>query len=97
MLLCGPEAAWDPVAVVELEKKYPGLLTVRHLAREGSDSVLLDPNGDVLEMLGVKSLASYIIRPDGHISYRCGGANLTGAEAHLSTLLSPARPQAEHG
>jgi hypothetical protein len=76
------------VRVVDLEKKYSGLLTVRHLARAGSDSVLVDPTGDVLAMLGVESLASYIIRPDGHVSYRSGGANLAGAESHLSTLLA---------
>jgi hypothetical protein len=97
MLLCGPESEWNAVAVVKLEKKYPGLLTVRHLAREGSDSVLLDPTGEVLAMLGVEPLAIYIIRPDGHVSYRSGGANLAGAEAHLSTLLSPAGPPAEQG
>jgi len=88
LLLCGPESEWDPVAVVELEKKYPGLLSIRHLAREGSGSVLLDPTGEVLAMLGVRSTASYIIRPDGHISYRSGGASLGGAGAHLSRLLS---------
>jgi 2-polyprenyl-6-methoxyphenol hydroxylase-like FAD-dependent oxidoreductase len=90
ILLCGPEAEWDAVEGVGLEKKYPGLLTIRHLAREGSDSALLDPTGEILTMLGVESLAIYIIRPDGHVSYRSGGASLTGAEAHLSTLLSAA-------
>lgn len=92
MLLCGPEAEWNPVMVVELEKMYPGLLTVRHLARQGSDSVLLDPTGVVLAMLGVESLAIYIVRPDGHVSYRSSGADLAGAQTHLSTLLSPTVP-----
>lgn len=88
MLLCGPEAAWDPVAVVELEKKHPGLLSIRHLAREGSGSVILDPTGEALAMLGVESLATYIIRPDGHVSYRSAGRSLARATTHLSKLLS---------
>lgn len=94
MLLCGPESAWDPVALVEMEKKYPGLLSIRHLAREGSDSVLLDPTGAALEMLGVASHATYIIRPDGYISFRSGGARVARAAAHLSTLLSRTTPRA---
>ena len=89
MLLCGPEADWDPVAVVELEKRHAALLSIRHLAREGSSSALLDPTGEALAMLGVDSLATYIVRPDGHVSYRSAGPSLAGATAHLSTILSP--------
>jgi hypothetical protein len=97
MLLCGPEAAWDPVAVVELEKKYPGLLSIRHLAREGSSSVLLDQKGEALALLGVESLAIYIIRPDGHVSYRSAGRSLARATTHLSKLLPHTVPVAARG
>jgi 2-polyprenyl-6-methoxyphenol hydroxylase-like FAD-dependent oxidoreductase len=88
ILLCGPEAEWDAAAVMELEKKYPGFLSIRHLARDGSDAALLDPTGDALAMLGVPSLATYVIRPDGHVSYRSTGRSLAGAAAHLAKLLS---------
>jgi len=90
MLLCGSESEWDPIAVVDLEKKYPGLLSIRHLVREGSGSVLLDPTGEALALLGVQSDASYIIRPDGYVSYRSAGRTLAGAATHLSKLLSGA-------
>jgi 2-polyprenyl-6-methoxyphenol hydroxylase-like FAD-dependent oxidoreductase len=87
MLLCGPEVEWDAGSVMALEKKYPGLLSIRHLAREGSESALLDPTGEILKMLGVQSLATYVIRPDGHVGYRSAGDSLAGAEAHLSRIL----------
>jgi 2-polyprenyl-6-methoxyphenol hydroxylase-like FAD-dependent oxidoreductase len=88
MLLCGPEVDWDPAAMVELERKYAGLLSIRHLAREGAGSVLLDPTGEALALLGVESHAIYIVRPDGHVSYRSAGRSLEGAGTHLSTLLT---------
>lgn len=90
MLLCGPEAEWDPGALVQLEKQHTGLLSIRHLARDGSSSVLLDPRGEALAMLGVQSHATYIIRPDGYVSYRSAGRSVAGAAWHLSKLL--ARP-----
>lgn len=91
MLVCGPEADWDQAAVVDLEKRYAGLLSIHHLAREGSSSALLDPTGEALALLGVGSLATYVVRPDGHVSYRSAGHSLAGAAWHLSTLLSPRR------
>jgi 2-polyprenyl-6-methoxyphenol hydroxylase-like FAD-dependent oxidoreductase len=87
-LLCGPENDWDPAAVVALEKKHSGLLSIRHLSRTGLGAVLVDPTGEALSMLGVESHATYVIRPDTYISYRSAGRSLSGAAAHLSKLLS---------
>jgi hypothetical protein len=39
-------------------------------------------------LLGIGGEATYVIRPDGHVSYRSAGASLVGAVAHLSTLLA---------
>jgi 2-polyprenyl-6-methoxyphenol hydroxylase-like FAD-dependent oxidoreductase len=91
VLLCGPEADWDPPAVAGLERRFAGLLSIHHLAREGSSSALLDPTGKALALLGVESLATYVVRPDGHVGYRSAGRSLGGAAAHLSTLLTPIR------
>jgi 2-polyprenyl-6-methoxyphenol hydroxylase-like FAD-dependent oxidoreductase len=88
MLLCGPETAWDSAAILGLEKTHAGLLSTRHLSTAGSESVLCDPGGTVLALLGVRDLAIYIIRPDGHVSYRSAGASLDGAVAHLAGLLA---------
>jgi len=88
MLLCGPETAWSAADILGLEKRYAGLLSTRHLSRAGSESVLCDPTGSALALLGVRDLAVYIIRPDGHVSYRSAGASLDGAVAHLANLLA---------
>ena len=88
MLLCGPETAWSAADILGLEKRYAGLLSTRHLSRAGSESVLCDPTGSALALLGVRDLAVYIIRPDGHVSYRSAGASLDGAVAHLASLLT---------
>jgi 2-polyprenyl-6-methoxyphenol hydroxylase-like FAD-dependent oxidoreductase len=88
LLLCGPETAWDGAAILQLEKRFGALLSIRHISRTGSDSVLQDPSGGALALLGVRQAALYVVRPDGHISYRCAGTSLEGAVAHLSTLLT---------
>lgn len=88
MLLCGPETAWNAAQILGLEKRYAGLLWTRHLSRSGSESVLCDPTGSALALLGVGDQALYIIRPDGHVSYRSAGASLDGAVAHLANLLT---------
>lgn len=88
LLLCGSETAWDGAEILQLEKRYGGLVSIRHLARTGSQSILGDPAGQALLMLGVADEATYVIRPDGHVSYRSAGSSLTGAVAHLSTLLA---------
>lgn len=88
LLLCGPETAWDGAVILQLEKRYGALLSIRHLSRTGSDSILQDPTGSALALLGVRDQAIYVIRPDGHVSYRCAGTSLDGLVAHLSTLLT---------
>jgi hypothetical protein len=32
----------------------------------------------------VKGTAQYLIRPDGHIGYRCGGTDLNGLQRYLT-------------
>jgi 2-polyprenyl-6-methoxyphenol hydroxylase-like FAD-dependent oxidoreductase len=87
LLLCGPETSWASSAIIELETKFGGLLSIHNLVRDGSESALLDPTGDALALLGVRDTASYVVRPDGHVSYRSDGADLSGASRHLSELL----------
>ena len=94
MLLCGPETGWDAAEILRLEKRYGGLLSTRHLSRAGSESVLCDPTGSALALLGVRDRAVYIIRPDGHVSYRSAGISLDGAMAHLANLLNLFRSSA---
>jgi hypothetical protein len=48
-----------------------------------SDATLVDEEGTALAMLGVDSTAQYLIRPDGHVAFRCGGTDLAGLGDYL--------------
>lgn len=87
LLLCGPETSWASSTIMELETKFGALLSIHHLVRDGSESALVDPTGDALALLGVRDTASYVVRPDGHVSYRSEGADLSGASSHVSELI----------
>jgi hypothetical protein len=43
----------------------------------------VDEEGTALAMLGVDSTAQYLIRPDGHVAFRCGGTDLAGLGDYL--------------
>jgi len=93
LLLCGPVAAWDPAAVAAARERYPDLLAVHHLGRDpapGGADVLTDPTGRLLRRLGRGDPAQYLVRPDGHVGYRCGGTDLTGLRGYLARWLPPA-------
>jgi hypothetical protein len=53
------------------------------------DWTMTFPNG-ALGRMGVESTAQYVIRPDGHVGFRCGGADLTGASRYLHEWFMPA-------
>jgi hypothetical protein len=46
----------------------------------------------VFTRLGVESTAQYLVRPDGHIGYRCGGDDLAGLQRYLAHWLPNAPP-----
>jgi hypothetical protein len=83
LLLCGPMAAWDSRSVGELGGRFRGLLVSTHLTRDESDQVLVDPDGEALSRLGVENTAQYLVRPDGHVAFRCAGTDLNRATAYL--------------
>jgi hypothetical protein len=60
---------------------------VHHLTREAAPAVLEDVDGQVFARLGVDGTAQYLIRPDGHIGYRCGGDDLAGLQRYLARWL----------
>jgi 2-polyprenyl-6-methoxyphenol hydroxylase-like FAD-dependent oxidoreductase len=66
--------------------------TPRQAGREGppyghetdsSQATLVDEDGTALAMLGVDSTAQYLIRPDGHVAFRCAGTDLAGVGGYL--------------
>jgi 2-polyprenyl-6-methoxyphenol hydroxylase-like FAD-dependent oxidoreductase len=85
LLLCGPADAWpasvtagigDPIANHRLSSaEAPGLLQ--------------DLDGQAHRRLGLSAgdLATFLIRPDGHVGYRSGGPDLTGLQSYLRRWL----------
>ena len=73
LLLCGPPGDWHPSQLTALRHRYPDTLTVHYLTREATPGALQDFDGQVFARLGVDGTAQYLVRPDGHIGYRCGG------------------------
>jgi 2-polyprenyl-6-methoxyphenol hydroxylase-like FAD-dependent oxidoreductase len=98
LLLCGPPDAWpagaepaaDGPAADRPAADRPAALTVHRLGGQPGQGLLHDPDGTALRRLGLDAsgVAHYLVRPDGHVGYRAGGADLTGARAYLSRWLA---------
>jgi 2-polyprenyl-6-methoxyphenol hydroxylase-like FAD-dependent oxidoreductase len=87
LLLCGPPGDWHPSQLTALRHRYPDTLAVHRLTREATPGALHDVGGQVFARLGVNDRAQYLIRPDGHIGYRCGGDDLAGLQRYLARWL----------
>jgi 2-polyprenyl-6-methoxyphenol hydroxylase-like FAD-dependent oxidoreductase len=83
LLLCGPVTAWSRVGGVRLAQGFPDVLAINYLTREYSDGALVDSSGEIFTRLGVDRHAMYLIRPDGHVAFLCGGTDLHGPAAYL--------------
>jgi hypothetical protein len=87
LLLCGPPGAWDAGRLNALRERSPARPQVHRLSRHPATGVLLDPDGNVLRRLGVQHTAQYLVRPDGHIGYRCAGTDTGDLERYLAHWL----------
>jgi 2-polyprenyl-6-methoxyphenol hydroxylase-like FAD-dependent oxidoreductase len=85
LLLCG-SADHFPQAAVTVAPR-PGVLTVHRLSPDPAPGVLHDVAGQALARLGVTTSGHYLVRPDGYVGYRAGGANLAGLKRHLGQWL----------
>jgi 2-polyprenyl-6-methoxyphenol hydroxylase-like FAD-dependent oxidoreductase len=94
LLLCGPAHTWAAGASAELTDRHPGWITVHRLSRDTGPGVLHDVDGLALRRLGLRgSEAGHcLVRPDGHIGYRCAGTDLRGLGAYLARWLPGASP-----
>jgi 2-polyprenyl-6-methoxyphenol hydroxylase-like FAD-dependent oxidoreductase len=93
LLLCGPPGDWHPSQLSTLRRRHPDTLAVHHLTRAAAPGALHDLDGQVFARLGVNDKAQYLIRPDGHVGYRCGGDDLAGLQRYLARwLLTTSRP-----
>jgi 2-polyprenyl-6-methoxyphenol hydroxylase-like FAD-dependent oxidoreductase len=87
LLLCGRPGDWDATQVAAVSGRYAGTLAVHHLTRDAMRGTLHDVDGQAFARLGVQGTAQYLIRPDGHIGYRCGGSDLDGLQRYLTRWL----------
>ncbi|MFR9775409.1 FAD-dependent monooxygenase [Micromonospora sp. MS34] len=86
LLLCGPPAAWSSAGTAALTRRYAGRLDVHRLSEPDATQVSAARLWRRLGLTaGVGGL--YLIRPDGHIGYRAGGAELTGVLTYLERWL----------
>jgi len=83
LLLCGPVAAQDAQCLADLEDQFRGVVSTVRLTRHESNSALIDQDGEALRRLGVADAAQYLVRPDGHIAFRCAGRDLNPTIRYL--------------
>ncbi len=95
LLLCGPFSSWDPLSLEALSQRFARLISITYLTRDDdAPGALIDRDGETLTRLGVKRSAQYVVRPDGHIGFRCAGVDLSGANTFLARWFFP-RPRKE--
>jgi 2-polyprenyl-6-methoxyphenol hydroxylase-like FAD-dependent oxidoreductase len=92
LFLVGDPAVWDEARLAEIAERYDGLVRARVLGvNDGGTGVLADPSGEVCATLGVRAAAPYLVRPDGYISFGCGGHFLRSVAAYLARWLGWSR------
>jgi 2-polyprenyl-6-methoxyphenol hydroxylase-like FAD-dependent oxidoreductase len=88
LLLCGNIDTWDTTQLAALRKHREGLVRLTHLSRAPAPGALVDESGEALAMLGARDEAQYLIRPDGHVAFRCAGHDLQALERYLTEWYS---------
>jgi 2-polyprenyl-6-methoxyphenol hydroxylase-like FAD-dependent oxidoreductase len=83
LLLCGQPDAWDSEQITELASHYAGLLRIHYLARSAVPGALVDGAGEAFARLGVDDAGQYLVRPDGHVGFRCPGRDLRRVTQYL--------------
>jgi len=90
LVLCGAPEGWDRVRLADLTARHEGVLAVHYLTASTTPGALVDGSGGVLSRLGVRgpqASAQYLIRPDGHVGFRCAGRDLGAVAIYLRQWL----------
>lgn len=96
LLLCGPLDGWNRSLAAAIEARHPGLVTIHYLTARSSPDALVDTTGHVLSRLGVsgsRDSGQYLVRPDGHIGFRCAGRDLGAVTMHLDRWFPGTTPR----
>ena len=94
LVLCGERDGWDPVQATAITARYPGVVAIHYLTARSSAEALIDTGGGVLLQLGVRGAqdsTQYLVRPDGHVGFRCAGRDLSALTMYLDRWLVPRR------
>ncbi|HEV8365975.1 MAG TPA: FAD-dependent monooxygenase [Gemmatimonadaceae bacterium] len=91
LLLCGAPDRWHLAPLRAAMLLDDGLVAVRYLTTHASANHLVDSDGRVMRLLGVKDAAQYLVRPDGYIAFRCAGRDLKGVTHYLRSWIRPVR------
>jgi hypothetical protein len=89
LVLCGDEDLWNTQHLADHPACHNGLLRIKRLTRHAERGVLVDETGDAFARLGVDDAAQYLVRPDGHVGFRCGGRAFDALESYLAEWYAP--------
>jgi 2-polyprenyl-6-methoxyphenol hydroxylase-like FAD-dependent oxidoreductase len=95
LLLCGRLDAWNPDRLSGLRDRFAGLLMIQHLTADADRGGLIDRTGEALARLGAQETSGqYLVRPDGHIAFRCAGSDLAAVIEYMQQWFT--EPSREH-
>jgi 2-polyprenyl-6-methoxyphenol hydroxylase-like FAD-dependent oxidoreductase len=95
LVLCGARDGWDPSQVASVTARHAGVVVIHYLTANRSADVLVDTSGGVLSGLGVQGnqdSAQYLVRPDGHVGFRCAGRDLGALTIYLEQWFRSSAP-----
>jgi hypothetical protein len=76
---------------MKLAEGFPDILAIDYMTHEHWDGALADSSGEAFARLGVDRNATYLIRPDGHVAFRCGGTDLRATAVYLRRWFTAGR------
>jgi hypothetical protein len=95
LILCGARDGWDEFQVADVIARRAGLVVIHHLTASSSVDALVDTSGEVLSRLGASGPqddAQYLVRPDGHVAFRCAGRDLGAVTMYLDRWFGRGAP-----